>query len=93
MASIVSSGPVARRDLTSPSCQNHAGGWPADEKRSVCAVWSKIPTNSDTNSSIRLADHIVRLSSSKACAGSRYCRRNTRSRYFTWNAVIDGSMP
>ena len=33
------------------------------------------------------------FSSSRAWAGSRYWRRNTRSRYLTWKAVIDGSMP
>ena len=36
---------------------------------------------------------ICTLSSSSAWAGSRYWRRNTRSRYFAWNAVIDGSIP
>ena len=45
------------------------------------------------NSSSRSAADIWALSSSRACAGSRNWRRNTRSRYLAWKAVIDGSMP
>ncbi len=33
------------------------------------------------------------FSSSSAWAGSRYWRRNTRSRYLAWKAVMDASMP
>ena len=40
-----------------------------------------------------LASTSALLSSSRAWAGSRYWRRNTRSRYLAWKAVIDGSMP
>ena len=91
--SSMSSGPVARSGRTSRSCQSQAAGWPADATRSVAASVSNTTTQIEMNSSKRSSADICRLSSSRAWAGSRYCRRKTRSRYLAWNAVIDGSMP
>ena len=50
-------------------------------------------THSEMNSSWRPMADICALSSSSAWAGSRNWRRNTRSRYLAWKAVMAGSMP
>src|SRR3546814_7452247 len=68
-------------------------GWPAEHTRRVPESVSKTTTHSEMNSSTRSSADIWELSSSMACAGSRYWRRNTRSRYLAWNAVMDASMP
>ena len=89
----MSSGPVARSGRTSRSCHSQAGGWPAEAKRSVPASVSNTTTHQRDELLLRSGADIWVFSSSRAWAGSRYCRRNTRSRYLAWKAVIDGSMP
>ena len=84
---------MARSGCTSRSCHSQPAGCPADANRSVPASVSNTTTKSEMNSSCRPMADICALSSSSAWAGSRYWRRNTRSRYLAWNAVIDGSMP
>ena len=54
---------------------------------------SNTTTTSEMNSSVRSGAAIWVLSSSSAWAGSRYWRRNTRSRYLAWKAVMEASMP
>ena len=91
--SSISSGPVARSGRTSRSCHSHTVGWPADAHRRVCASVSNTTTQSEMSSSPASSADMRSFSSSRAWAGSRNCRRNTRSRYFACNAVIEGSMP